>query len=83
MLFRSEKTLEADFQSYKFDLIPSSNGIFGVERKFLGIFPLNKIGSLELAKIQVRHTEFAGRKLLKKKIAKFFVLRLKDLRRGY
>jgi len=35
-----------------------------VERKFLGIFPLNKIGSLELAKIQVSHTEFAGRKLL-------------------
>ncbi len=61
---RKEKTLNAYFEGYKFRLIPSSNGQFGVERRLLGIFPLNKIGNLELAKIQVRHTNFAGRELL-------------------
>jgi len=61
---RKEKILDANFEKYRFQLIPSSNGIFGVERRFLGIFPLNKIGSLELAKIQVRRTEFTGRELL-------------------
>ena len=61
---RKEKTLDAYFERYKFRLIPSSNGKFGVQRKLLGIFPLNKIGNLELAKIQVRRTDFAGRELL-------------------
>jgi hypothetical protein len=49
---------------YKFRLIPSSNGKFGVERKFLGIFPLKKIGNLELAKIRTMHMNFGGRELL-------------------
>jgi CubicO group peptidase (beta-lactamase class C family) len=61
---RKEKTLNAYFERYKFRLIPSSNGKFGVERRFLGIFPLKKIGSLELEKIQVRHMDVAGRELL-------------------
>jgi hypothetical protein len=61
---RKEKTLDAYLGGYKFRLIPSSNGQFGVERRLLGIFPLNKIGNLELAKIQVRRTDFAGRELL-------------------
>ncbi len=61
---RKEKALDANFESYKFQLIPSSDGKFGVTRKFLGIFPLNKIGSLELVKIQVKHTDYAGREFL-------------------
>jgi hypothetical protein len=61
---RKEKTLDAYFERYKFRLIPSSNGKFGVERKLLGIFPLKKIGNLELAKIQARHMDVAGRELL-------------------
>ena len=61
---RKEKTLDAYFERYKFRLIPSSNGKFGVERKLLGIFPLKKIGNLELAKLQVRRTDVAGRELL-------------------
>jgi CubicO group peptidase (beta-lactamase class C family) len=61
---RKEKVLDANFESYKFQLIPSSNGKFGVERYLLGIFPLKKIGNLELFKIQVRRTDFAGRELM-------------------
>lgn len=61
---RKANTLDAKFEKYQFQLIPSSDGKFGVKRKFLGIFPLNKIGSLELAKIKVSRTEFAGRELL-------------------
>lgn len=61
---RKGETLSANFGGYNFQLVPSSNGIFGVERKFLGIFPLKKIGSLELAKIQVQRTDFDGRELL-------------------
>jgi len=61
---RKDKVLDANFESYKFRLIPSYNGKFGVERYLLGIFPLKKIGNLELAKIQVRRTDFAGRELM-------------------
>jgi len=61
---RKNKMLDASFESYKFRLIPSSNGKFGVERYILGIFPLKKIGNLELPKIQVRRTDFAGRELM-------------------
>ena len=61
---RKANTLDAKFEKYQFQLIPSSDGKFGVKRKFLGVFPLNKIGSLELAKIKVSRTEFAGRELL-------------------
>ena len=61
---RDDKSLDANFEKYQFQLIPSSDGKFGVTRKFLGIFPLKKIGSLELAKIKVTRTEYAGRELL-------------------
>lgn len=61
---RKEKTLNAYFGRYKFRLIPSSNGKFGVEKKLLGTFPLKKIGNVELEKIQVRHINVAGRELL-------------------
>jgi hypothetical protein len=59
-----EKMLDANFERYKFRLIPSSNGKFGVEKRLLGLFPLKKIGSLELAKLQVGRTDFAGREVL-------------------
>ena len=61
---RDDKSLDANFEKYQFQLIPSSDGKFGVTRKFLGIFPLKKIGSLELAKIRVTRTAYAGRELL-------------------
>jgi len=61
---RNKKTLNAHVGGYTVELIPSSNGEFGVERKWLGIFALKKIGDLELAKIRARRMDFAGRKLL-------------------
>jgi len=61
---RQDKTLEAEFDKYDFQLIPSSNGSFGVERRFLGIFPVKKLGSLEMAKIRVGRADFDGRELL-------------------
>jgi len=61
---RNGSNLDAMFDNYKFHLIPSSNGKFGVARKLLGIFPLKKIGSLELAKIQASPVDIDGRKLL-------------------
>jgi CubicO group peptidase (beta-lactamase class C family) len=61
---RKKKTLEAKFEKYEFQLIKSSNGSFGVKRRFLGIFPLKKLGRLEVAKIRVGRTEFNGRELL-------------------
>ena len=61
---RQDKSLEAEFDKYDFQLIPSSNGSFGVKRRFLGIFPLKKLGSLEVAKIRVGRTDFDGRELL-------------------
>ncbi len=61
---RKKKVLDANFESYKFQLIPASNGKFGVERYLVGIFPLKKIGNLELVKIQVRRTDFAGQELM-------------------
>jgi hypothetical protein len=35
-----------------------------VTRKFLGIFPLKKIGTLELAKMRVKRIDYDGRELL-------------------
>jgi hypothetical protein len=61
---RKRRSLRANFASYKFRLIPSSSGKFGVERRFWGIFPLKKIGGLELNKIQVVRMDFAGRQML-------------------
>ena len=61
---RQKDTLYANFGGYTFRLIPSSNGRFGVARNLLGIFPLKKIGRLELAKVRVRRTKFSGRDLL-------------------
>ena len=61
---RKKKTLNAHVGDHKIELIPSSKGKFGVERKWLGIFSLKKIGDLELAKIQARRMDFAGRELL-------------------
>ena len=61
---RQKEALYANFGGYKFRLIPSSNGRFGVERKLLGIFPLKKIGRLELAKVRVRRMKFSGQDLL-------------------
>ncbi len=61
---RNKNSLEAKMGDYKFLLIPSSDGKFGVKRKLLGIFPLKKIGNLELARIRTMHMDFAGRELL-------------------
>ena len=61
---RNKNALDVHMGGYKFRLIPSSNGLFGVERKWLGIFPRKKIGNLELAKIQARRMDYAGRELL-------------------
>jgi len=61
---RNGQNLNAVFDKYKFRLVPSSNGKFGVTRKFLGIFPIKKIGSLELAQIQVSPVEIDDRRLL-------------------
>ena len=61
---RKGQSLSVKFNDYKFRLIPSSNGKFGVERKDLGIFPVKKIGALELSKIQVIPVNIDGRQLL-------------------
>jgi CubicO group peptidase (beta-lactamase class C family) len=61
---RNKKTLNTHVGGYEFKLIPSSNGSFGVERKWLGIFSQKKFGDLKLAKIQVRRMDFADRELL-------------------
>ncbi len=61
---RNNNTLNAHVEGYRFQLIPSSNGRFGIGRKWLSIFSLKKIGDLELAKVQVRRMDFAGRELL-------------------
>ena len=61
---RNKNLLSANVRGYKFKLVPSSDGRFGVERKWLGIFSLKKIGDLELAKVRVRRMDFAGRELL-------------------
>ena len=51
---RNKKTLNAQVGGYKVQLIPSSNGEFGVERKWFGPFSQKKIGDLELTKIRAR-----------------------------
>ena len=61
---RNGPNIDATFDNYKFRLVPSSNGKFGVARKFMGIFPMKKIGSLELAKIQASPVDIDGRQLL-------------------
>jgi len=61
---RNGSNLDATFDQYKFRLVPSSNGKFGVARTFLGIFPMKKIGSLELAKIQASPVNIDDRRLL-------------------
>ncbi|MGD9112657.1 MAG: serine hydrolase domain-containing protein [Desulfobacterales bacterium] len=61
---RKGQYLSAKFDDYKFRLIPSSDGKFGVERRFWGIFPVKKIGGLELAKIQAISVDVDGRQLL-------------------
>jgi hypothetical protein len=61
---RTGQNVDATFDKYKFRLVPSSNGKFGVTRKFLGIFPMKKIGSLELAKIQASPVNISDRQLL-------------------
>jgi hypothetical protein len=61
---RNGQNIDATFDKYKFRLIPSSNAKFGVTRKFLGIFPLKKIGSLELARMQAVPLTIDDRQLL-------------------
>ena len=61
---RHKKMLKAQVGGYKFQLIPSSDGSFGVGRKWLGIFSLKKMGDLELANIRARRMDLAGRELL-------------------
>jgi hypothetical protein len=61
---RQKEALYANFGGYKFRLIPSSDGRFGVARKLLRIFTLKKIGRLELAKVRVRRMKFSGQDLL-------------------
>ena len=61
---RNGPNIDATFDKYKFRLVPSSNGKFGVARKLLGIFPMKKIGSLELAKIQASSVDIDDRQLL-------------------
>jgi CubicO group peptidase (beta-lactamase class C family) len=61
---RNGSNLDATFDNYKFRMVPSSNGKFGVARTFLGIFPMKKIGSLELAKIQASPVNINDRQLL-------------------
>ena len=61
---RNGQKIDATFDKYKFHLVPSSNGKFGVTRKLLGIFPLKKIGSLELDKIQASPVDIDDRQLL-------------------
>jgi CubicO group peptidase (beta-lactamase class C family) len=63
-IVRNKTELNANVGGYRFKLVPSSDGRFGVERKWLGIFPIKKIGDLELAKIRIRRMDFAGRELL-------------------
>jgi len=61
---RNKKTLNAQVGGYEIQLIPSSNGEFGVERKWLGFFSQKKIGDLELTKIRAGRMDVAGRDLL-------------------
>ena len=61
---RKSKELDAEFEKYSFRLTPSSDGKFGVKRYLLGIFPIRKVGKLELAKIRVQRMDFEGRDLL-------------------
>jgi len=61
---RNGQNIDATFDKYKFRLIPSSDGKFGVARKFLGIFPMKKIGSLELAEIRASLVDIDDRQLL-------------------
>ena len=61
---RKGRNLIAKLEDYKFRLIPSSDGKFGVERKVLGIFPVKKIGSLELSRVQGSPVNIDGRQLL-------------------
>jgi hypothetical protein len=61
---RNGQNIDATFDKYKFRLVPSSNGKFGVSRKFLGIFPIKKIGSLKLAELQVSSVDIDDRRLL-------------------
>ncbi|CAB1084316.1 hypothetical protein JY97_11865 [Alkalispirochaeta odontotermitis] len=61
---RKGPKLNATLDNYKFRLVPSSDGKFGVARKFLGIFPMKKIGSLELPKIQASRIDIDDRQLL-------------------
>ena len=61
---RKGQSLGATFDGYKFQLIPSSDGKFGVERRFLSIFPLKKIGGLELARIKTIPVDVDSRQLL-------------------
>jgi CubicO group peptidase (beta-lactamase class C family) len=61
---RNGPNIDAMFDKNKFRLVPSSNGKFGVARTFLGIFPMKKIGSLELAKIQAMPVNIDDRQLL-------------------
>ena len=56
----NKKTLNAHVGGYKVELIPSSNGEFGVERKWLGLFSQKKIGALELSKIRAGRMDVAG-----------------------
>jgi hypothetical protein len=56
--------LNATLDNYKFRLVPSSNGKFGVTKKFLGIFPMKKIGHLELSQIQASLVDTGDRQLL-------------------
>ena len=60
----NKKTLNAQVGGYKVQLIPSSKGEFGVERKWLGLFSQKKIGALELSKIRAGRMDVAGRELL-------------------
>jgi len=61
---RKKKTLSAHVGGYEAELIPSSNGEFGVARKWLGLFSQKKVGALELSKIRARRMDVAGRELL-------------------
>jgi len=61
---RDNNTLKANVGGYRVRLIPSSNGKFGVEKKWLGVFPQKKIGALELEKVRLERIDVACRKFL-------------------
>ena len=61
---RNKETLSAHVGGYEVELIPSSNGEFGVARKWLGLFSQEKVGDLELSKVKARRMDVAGRQLL-------------------